>query len=76
MGIIQAFLNDNFQINDPYTAEILRLYFLIKAGIVNITYGEYEGMRERDIAYLTAVAEADAIASDLKSKERRFMLEH
>ncbi|MEM0367251.1 MAG: hypothetical protein QW383_01975 [Candidatus Nitrosocaldus sp.] len=73
MNIMQAFLTDNFQIDDPYTADMLRLYSLIKAGIVNITYKEYEDMKERDVVYLTTIAETEAIANDVKNKERQFV---
>lgn len=73
MNIMQAFLTDNFQIDDPYIIDMLRLYSLIKAGIVNITYREYEDMRERDIIYLATITEADIITNDVKSKAKQFV---
>lgn len=73
MNIMQAFLTDNFQINDPYTIDMLRLYSLIKAGIVNITYREYEEMKERDVIYLTTITEADIITNEINSKANQFV---
>lgn len=73
MKIVKMFITDNFSINDPYLAEMLRLYSLIKAGIVNITYSDYENMNERDIAYLMTIAEADISAQEIKSKGIAFI---
>jgi hypothetical protein len=73
MKIVKMFITDNFIINDPYLAEMLRLYSLIKAGIVNITYSDYENMNERDIAYLMTIAEADISAQEIKSKGIAFI---
>jgi hypothetical protein len=73
MKIVKMFITDNFIINDPYLAEMLRLYSLIKAGIVNITYSDYENMNERDIAYLMTIAEADISAQEIRSKGIAFI---
>ncbi len=73
MKIVKMFITDNFSIDDPYLAEMLRLYSLIKTGIVNITYSDYENMNERDIAYLMTIAEADINAQEIRSKGIAFI---
>jgi hypothetical protein len=73
MKIVKMFITDNFSINDPYLTEMFKLYSLIKAGIVNITYSDYENMSERDIAYLMTIAEADISAQEIKSKGTAFI---
>ncbi len=73
MKIIKMFITDNFSINDSYLAEMLRLYSLIKAGIVNITYSDYENMRERDLVYLMTIADADISAQEIKNKNMAFI---
>ncbi len=73
MKIVKMFITDNFSINDPYLAEMFKLYSLIKSGIVNITYSDYENMSERDIAYLMTIAEADISAQEIKSKGTAFI---
>lgn len=73
MKIVNMFMSDNFDVTDPYLAEMLRLYSLIKAGIINITYNDYEMMSERDIVYLLAIADADMTAQEIKNKSKIFI---
>ncbi len=69
---MKIFLTDSTP-TDPYILDMLRLYSLIKLGIVSITYNDYESMNERDIIHIMAIAEADITAQEVKNKSKAFM---